>query len=475
MDVLSFPSDRAGNIRRLRQIIKRIDHAGLTDVEVVPLQYANAQDVYQSIQKVMPHATGQHDNGQLGLNIAVDRRSNSLLLSGDPMVRKQVKKLIERLDQPLPSQVVTQVVKLSYANAKDLVPILKSVKGSVAASAKDQSFKASDVQIEVDASTNSLVITAPRVLLQTMLQVIANLDVRRSQVLVQAVIVEVNNEVARSLGIRWQSDVPKNGLFSGQNTVPGNLSTPTPPDLGAGLTLGLYKASDLRGLVRALESDTRSNVLSTPSIVALDNEQASILVGENVPFITGESTGSASSTSNPFQTIQRKDIGVTLKVTPRINNPKSVTLDIDQTTESLKAAAVQTADVVTSKRDIHTKVLLGSDQVLVLGGLIQNETDKVKTKVPILGDIPWLGKLFRGTKTTRTKKNLMVFIHPIILFAPASQRVATKRAYDYMHRLQEDFNHQQQNYLLPKPQPLLDHVIDLRDAGKSAKARDGIH
>lgn len=454
-------SERSHNIRRLKRIIDRIDRAGLIDIEVIQLSYADASVILQSIQAVLPNVGRSGAEGTLGLNVSVDKRSNSLLMSGDPMSREQVKKLIARLDQPLPSQMVTRVVKLSFASAAAMVPILRSVKGSVASSAKDQSYDEEAIKIEVDESINAMIITAPRALLSTMREVIKEVDVRRGQVLVEAVIVEVGDEMTQDLGIQWQTQVPDDGGFGGVNLLPGTITSPTPPDLGGGLTLGFFSSGDLRGLIRALQNDSRSNILSTPTIVALDNEEASILVGSSVPFVTGQSTGPASDVENPFQTIQRQDIGVTLKVLPRINNPGTITLRIDQTTESLTTATVQTADVVTNKREISTKVLIENGQVLVLGGLMRDEMEEVQSKIPLLGDIPVVGKLFRSSRTRSVKRNLMAFIRPVILQTTAVQNSATWEAYRELQQAQDAYNATTERFFVPRPPPELRQTLPL--------------
>jgi general secretion pathway protein D len=274
-------------------------------------------------------------------------------------------------------------------------------------------------------------------------------------VLVESVVVEVNDELAKDLGIEWKTNLSPSGTFVGGSTNSANLTTPTPPGIGPGLTLGFYSNDELRGFIRALETAAGTNILSRPTVVTLDNEEAEILIGENVPFITGSSTGSASPTDNPFTTIQRQDIGITLKVKPRINNENSVTLDITQTVEAIASSAVATADIVTSKRSIQTKVLIENDEVLVLGGLIRDELVEKKNKIPLLGDIPWLGRLFRSTSNQSIKKNLMVFIHPVVIRDSDIGREISRNRYDDFWQRQTKFNNKLDSYFAPKDRPQL--------------------
>ena len=306
--------------------------------------------------------------------------------------------------------------------------------------------------------------------------VIAKLDVRRQQVLVEALIVEVSMEVGRDLGVFWASNgdnVKSAGLFGTRNAPisDDNASGKTSLNLG-GLSVGFYSGGDLVGLIRALEKDTDSNVLSTPTVVALDNEEAKILVGESVPFKTGSeqinnttATGNNNNSfyNNDFVQIERKDIGVELKVTPRINQEGVLTLEIEQKVESINESAnvggeTGAADIITNKREIKTTALVKDDGVLVLGGLIRDEMETSDSGVPYLSKIPFLGRLFQGTSKRAVKKNLMVFIHPRILRDDADVAENTGRYYKNMRNSQESFNQNELNdYLrIDKSAPQLD-------------------
>lgn len=448
-------SARARQIERLRAIIAKLDQGGGTDIDMITLEFARAKDVVQIISTLLNKNNSQA-GGASAFTLTVDERTNSVLMSGDPIVRQQVHGLIERLDKPRSGEGNTQVVFVRFAAAESLVPILQGVSGSFLKGDKDQASANIDTKIEVSKENNALIITAPPALRETMKAVIRELDVRRPQVIVEAIIVEVSDDIINNIGVQWASALPgDNGVFAGSSTIPTGILTPTPPGLGAGLTLGFYRSGDLRGLIRALKSDSSANLLSTPTIVALDNEEAQILVGSNVPFITGQSTGSSSSTNNPFQTIERKDIGVKLKVKPRINDDSSITMEVDQTVESIAPSTAKTADIVTNKRNVTTRVLIENDAVLVLGGLIQNDATDQQSKVPLLGDMPGVGRLFRSTNTEIVKKNLMVFIHPRILATTADARALSTERYENIRSRQQRLNQHIDRIFIPESAPLL--------------------
>lgn len=443
---LLLMSDRKADIDRLLALVARLDQETTLDVEVLRLRHANAPELYATLQTLLPaerklpHA----------FHLVADKRSNSLLLSGDPAARAPLRALIARLDIPLAGAQDgnTHVVYLDYADATSLLPILQTLGTSAVRSGLDATFTELDFKIDAHADTNALVITAPKPVLDSLRSVITALDVRRPQVVVEAIIVEVNRDGLRDLGVKWVSEVPSDGVFGAIGLLPP-LPTPDPPDFGQGLTVGANEDGTLRALLRALESNANANLLSTPTVVALDNEEAEILVGENVPFITGSSTGAASTTNNPFQTIERHDVGVTLKVKSRINRDDSITLSIVQTVEAVTDSAAETADIVTSKRSIATKVLIDDNELLVLGGLIRDDVTEKINKVPLLGSIPLIGRAFRSTSTQNVKKNLMVFIHPRILRSRSDNALETRQRYDRMRALQSDLNTQIDRFLIP--------------------------
>lgn len=459
-------ADRAGNINQIVDIINRIDQAGTVDIEIIKLEFASAKDVAKTVldlvQKTGAAKTGAAAAPGRELNITADERSNSILMTGDPVMRSQMRKLIQRLDLPLSGEGNTQVVYLNYITAKDMLPILEGVGNNTKGGAGKEGGGAQDVAVNVQAleQTNAVVITAPPSMMNTMKGVIAKLDVRRQQVLVEALIVEVSEDVGRDLGIFWSSDgdnVKTSGLFGTRNATITNddASGKTGLNLG-GLSLGFFSGGDLVGLIRALEKNTNANVLSTPTVIALDNEEATILVGESVPFktgserinstgITGNNNNNDSVYNNDFVQIERKDIGVELKVTPRINQEGILTLDVEQKVESINESAnvggeSGAADIITNKRQIKTKALVKDNNVLVLGGLIRDEVLASENGVPFLSDIPYLGRLFKGTSKQVVKKNLMVFIHPKILYDDADVADDTGYYYNNIRGVQKRFN-----------------------------------
>ena len=433
-------ADRASNIEHLLKLVQRVDQAGEIDIDTLALQFADARAVAAVVNTLLPRSEAGAGGGQ-AFAIAVDERSNSVLMSGDPVLREQLGGLIRGLDRPAGKGDSTQVIFLDYASATELLPVLKSVAANALKDAADQTFrKDAAVNLEVSEASNAIVVTAPAPVLAALRSVVAELDTRRPQVLVEAVIIEVGRELFRDIGVEWRNTLPEDGVFAGSAALPGGVSTPAAPRLGEGFTLGFYGSGELRALLRALEGSSRANVLSTPTIVAMNNETAEILVGENVPFITGASTGAASSTGNPFQTIERKDIGVTLKVRPRINRDGSIDMSIEQTVESISPSAADAADIVTSKRRISTRVLIGDDEVLVLGGLMRDEFTQAGKGVPLLSRIPVLGRLFRSSSGKTLKKNLMVFIHPRILGSRVAAEALSRPRYEHLQQEQRRFN-----------------------------------
>jgi general secretion pathway protein D len=477
-------ADRAGNIDQIVNIINRIDQAGTIDIEIVKLEFASAKDVAKILNELVQKSSavkGAATSPDRGLNITFDERSNSILMTGDPVLRSQMRKLIQRLDLPLSGDGNTQVVYLNYITAKDMLPILESIgSNSKNASGGGKDANAQDVTVNVQAldQTNAVVITAPPAMMNTMKGVIAKLDVRRQQVLVEALIVEVNDDLGRDLGVFWSGEggsAKGVGLFGTQNAAIGSSDVSGKGNLTlGGLSLGFYSGGDMVGLIRALEKNTNANVLSTPTVIALDNEEASILVGESVPFKTGSerinntpvvggvTTPPSTVYNNDYVQIERKDIGVELKVTPRINQEGILTLEIQQKVESIDESAnvggtSGASDIITNKREIKTKALVKDNNVLVLGGLIRDELETVENGVPFLSDIPYIGNLFKGKSKHVVKKNLMVFIHPRILRDDVGAADDTSAYYNSLRDSQRRFNKEDlRDYLhIDKPAPEL--------------------
>ncbi len=451
-------SDRAANIQRLISIIDRIDRPDSQEIEVVPLQHASAAEVVRIINSM----SRQDAQGQVpgGTTLAADERSNSILLSGDNAARLRIRGLIAHLDTPLQGGGNSQVVFLKYAKASELAPILLGVsqfeaEGQGGANRVATATTGSqEVDIQADETNNALIITAAPAKYESLRRIISQLDVRRAQVLVEAIIAEVSNDLSKDLGVefayvptdRSSGTTPAFGTLIDSDINIGAAFGEVADALGAvasGAFLGAAKLSGkdrFAAILRAIESDNASNILSTPQLVTLDNVQAEIVIAENVPFITGQFTNTGSGTDsavNPFQTIERQDVGITLRITPQINEGDSVKLDVEQeSSEVLESGIAGASDLVTRKRSIKTSVLARDQQTIVMGGLVQDTYTDSVSKVPLLGDIPLLGHLFKSTATSKAKTNLMLFIHPVIIRDDATSGYATSSKYSFLRAKQ---------------------------------------
>lgn len=483
-------SDRAGNVARLIRIVERIDTASDAQVEVIPLTHANAAEMARTLTTLADDKTAQA-NGDAA-RVFADTRTNSILLAGAKNGRLRMRALIAHLDTPAGNGGDTQVVYLHYANAKDLLPILQGVASTLSGIAPPTAAKngdgglgggASPATIQAHAETNALVISAPPAIFRSLAEVVRQLDIRRNQVLIEAVIAEVSDQTASELGVQWQLPIGKAGRHviggtnfgaSGNNII---AASQNPLGVGNGFNLGYVDGTvtigrntifQLGALVTALRGDGTSNILSTPSILTLDNQEAEIKVAQEVPFLTGQYTTASTTAnattggaiSNPFQTIERKDVGLVLKVTPQINEGDSVRLNIHQEVSSLAPPVSGAVDLITNKREITTSVLVQDDALLVLGGLIDNQAKDNVQKVPALGDIPLLGNLFRYRTNDRRKSDLMVFLHPKILRDAATEAAVSNEKYNYMRT--EQLQMRQQDWpITPRAErPMLPEVHD---------------
>jgi general secretion pathway protein D len=440
-------SDRASNINQLLKLVIEIDRAGQFEIDVIPLKFSNAKEISSILSSLATQSGGQE--GASKMNIAVDERTNSVLISGDPSKRQQLRDVIASLDRPGNLIRDTQVTYLHYLKASEVAPILQNIASSIQKQDKDIGTSSADISIQASDTTNALVISAPPTIMATIDSVIKRLDIRRAQVLVEAVIVEVSNSKLNELGVQWKtsgSAIDGNGIFGGiTSSIKAIDNFPgSPVKLDAGLSLGFYNDGSLRSLVRALATDDSMNILSTPNLVTLDNEEGKIVVGQNVPFVTGSSTSASNPSTNPFQTIERQDVGITLKIKPQINEGDSITLNVFQEISSV-SNDTGAADIVTNKRSIETKVLIKDNMTLVLGGLISDEVRDSGDKVPFLGKIPVIGRLFRSDRKEIAKKNLMVFIKPTIIndFDHANQ--ITEGKYNYIRERQLRYDTEKYN------------------------------
>jgi general secretion pathway protein D len=474
-------TDRASNIDRLTTIINGIDRPDNDEVEFVRLSHASASEIIRIITSLQSRG-GQIDGTPGAVRFAADERTNSILLSGDPSARTRMRGIIMNLDTPVESGGNTRVIYLRYANALDLLAILTGVsagqaKIGTAADAADgaatntnaaanaaaaagaqsgvptaslirratQESDRPNVDLQADEDTNALIITAAPDEMRSILAVVEQLDIRRAQVLVEAIIAELSTNNSSQLGVNFAVD------GSGQNRPAAytNLGGATQALVGTvasggaalsqGLSLALGRFGtggiDFGILLSAIASDSDNNILSTPTLVTMDNQEAEIVVGQNVPFVTGQQL--SSSNNNPFQTIERQDIGISLKVKPQINEGDNIKMEIEQEVSDVSTTAVTGAtDITTNKRSIKTTVLVEDGQTLVLGGLIDDQINDTREKVPFLGDIPLLGSLFRYRTTRKNKRNLMVFLHPTILRDPKTADYYSRSKYDDLRAAQ---------------------------------------
>jgi general secretion pathway protein D len=454
-------SDRAANVDRMARIIARIDQAADQDYELIRLEHASASEVVKIIGALNQGAQQAEGGGGPRVTVVADERTNSLLVTGDKNDRLRYRALVTHLDTPLEEGGDTQVRYLRYADAKDLATKLQAQFSGGGASAPPKEGAAppsqrGDVSIWADEGTNALIITAPPKVMRSMASVIDKLDIRRLQVLVEAVIVEISSDRASDLGITWaigDSDlenvvgVTKFPGTTGVTGVAGAILGGGDGGTGAanptallrnGLSMGVGRLSSgglsFVGLIEALEADGNSNIIGTPVLVTLDNEEAEIKVGQEVPFVTGQFTNTGAQTGatvNPFQTIQRQQVGLTLKLTPQINEGNAVLLKIQQEVSNLLPSS-QAVDLITANRNINTTVIVENSATLVLGGLIEDRLSETQSRVPILGRIPLLGALFRSDSTRKNKTNLMVFIRPTILTNDVQAAFETNAKYNYI-------------------------------------------
>ncbi|OUD13139.1 type II secretion system secretin GspD [Thioflexithrix psekupsensis] len=483
-------SDIADNVNRIMRIVQRIDQAEDRDIDVMVLDHAAATEVVRILTTLEQQSSAAAAASSGGTppsqaTLIADERTNSILISGDRNARLRMKTLISHLDTPLKSVGNTKVVFLRYAQAAKLVDILKGTTDSLLSQQTDgtNSPDNTTTQIQADETTNSLIITAAPDILKNLESVIRQLDVRRAQVLVEAIIADITTDMSRELGIQWILDGSSNNTIpigatnfsnAGNSIIDlagaayqinrgsgGSIPTLSP---GAFLGLGRFTGNTVNFgvLLRALASDTNANILSTPSLLTLDNQEAEIKVGQNVPFITGQytSTGAATGTTNPFQTIQREDVGIKLKVTPQINEGNAVKLDIEQEVSSLTRSAIATADVVINKRTIKTSVIIEDGNMIVLGGLIDEDLQQNSQKVPGLGDLPVVGHLFRSESTKKVKRNLMVFLRPVILRDAATEMAVSSEKYNYMRAKQLDQREQGAALLPASEVPVMSELSD---------------
>ena len=480
-------TDHAGNIQRLLKIIAGVDRPDSDELEIIPLKHASASELVRILNSL--NAGGTAKDATNKIKLAADDRTNSILVTGDRSSRLKIRATITYLDTPLEDGGGnTHVIYLKYAKAENLVKILTGLKEQTNKTAASKvktapvkvtsgSVISQNAIIQGDEETNALIITADPNTVKNLKAVIRQLDIRRAQVLVEAIIAEIttnnNKEVGVGLavdGTNRESGALPAGIsnFAGVGDLLLSVATGTAPtSLPSGLSFGLggESGSGVRygALLRALQTDTNTNILSTPNIVTLDNEEAELIVGQNLPFVTGSFTGTGSTNpNNPFQTIERQDVGLTLKVTPQINEGDTVQMVIEQEVSSVIPGTIEQG-IATRKRSIKTSVLVDDGGILILGGLIADEVSDTESKVPLLGDIPVIGFLFRTENTTKTKANLMVFLRPTILRDHKDATFVTNEKYSHLRGVESGaYNEEDGSFgLLPDAAPRLPPIEEI--------------
>jgi len=471
-------SDRASNVSRMMRIVTRIDQSGGSDIDVIPLQSATAADTVRVLSSLVSQGG---DAGGPNLHLVADDRSNSVLISGDPAMRLKIRALIANLDTPLDTGGETIVRYLNYARAEDLASKLKEqISGNAsggsggggggganpnlprvvptnAATAATVSLAGGTGQIWADKDTNALVITAPQRTMRALNAVIDKLDIRRAQVVVQAIIVEVSADNTADLGINWIVDGTNSKLAVGgfiepiggsslidlynaakTGTVPANG-----PITGTTVAIGRVEQTGLNfaAIGRALQGDSRSNIISRPTVTMRDNEESKIEVAQEVPFLTGQYSTSTVGTATPFQTIQREQVGTIMSVTPQISESNSVVLKIEIEVSSIAPSSQGAVDLITNKRTVKTTVLVPDGGTLVIGGLIEDQATNSEQRVPWISRIPIIGELFKVRDTGKNKTNLMVFMQPHILHDDHEAAVETEAKYNYLREEQRKVGH----------------------------------
>jgi general secretion pathway protein D len=486
-------SDRASNVSRVMKIIERMDESGDEPSELIPLHNASATELVRTVNQLNQGAGGAEAGGA-PIRIVADERTNSVLIDGQKSLRLRAKALILDLDTPrLGGGGDTEVRYLLYADAEKLADKLKGQAsaasraqggpqgGAPATAASGGSNVDASVTIWADVPTNALIMTAPPKIMKSLMSVIDKLDIRRAQVEIEAMVVEVQVNKSANLGVQWLLDggssygygvtnLPGSGssivslatavlegtssatTTSSSSSSASTLSSAIPT--GATFAVGTYNSTTGKGfaaVIQALRSDSTSNIISTPRIITMNNEEAEVKVTQEIPLITGQYTSSTSSTNgttSPFETIQREEVGTILKVTPHISEGDVIELKIEQEDSSPGAKLTDSADISTNKRSIKTTILIEDGGIIMLGGLMQDTVTESEDRVPGLGAIPLLGNLFKSRSGSRQKTNLLVFLRPKILRDQSATEATSVSQYDEI-RDEESSLHKGKITLLP--------------------------
>ncbi|MGY2186087.1 Type II secretion system protein D precursor [compost metagenome] len=447
-------TDTAANVQRITQVVRQLDSGQGNMHAVVQLRHAQASDV----APVMEASLGKR-NADTTIQVLADSRTNRLILIGPPAVRQRLAELARGLD--IPTTVTSdnaRVIRLRHSDAKQLAEILESMgqgrKVSPAIGTSKDTAAGATFMIKADESQNALVLIAEPAQVRTIESIVRQLDQPRAQVLIHAAIVEISGDIAEAVGVQWGlntgdakgfinfpgTDIP----IVGGLTFDENKSAPE----GALLRLG----SDRFGaLISALASNTHSNLLSTPSLLTLDNQEAEIIVGQNVPFKTGSYATNSSGADNPFTTVERKDVGISLKIKPYINEGSTLRLEVEQEVSDIapSVSGIDSSDLITNKRALKSTILADDGEIIVIGGLIRDSVRTQKSGVPLLRDIPYLGALFRWTRDTQTKSNLMVFLRPTIVRSKEDLVDVSQQRYNALRDLSQQGAAGNNSLLLP--------------------------
>jgi general secretion pathway protein D len=483
-------SDRANNVNRMLRILQRIDQAGDDEVEVVRLENASAAEVVRVVNS-LNQAAGGAEGGGAPVRLVADERTNSVLMGGEKSQRLRLRTLVAHLDTPLETGGDTQVRYLRYADAEKIADKLKAqlqgtqqAAGGAPGAQGAQAAQEKGTTIWADPTTNALVITAPPKLMRSLMGIIDRLDIRRPQVLVEAILVEVLGEDSAELGVNWLIDGSRDNFAAGGFISPvggtgiGDLvaaaldpDSINPAAAPTGFTVGVARVQDtgtnFAAMLRAIRGTANTNIISTPSTVTLDNQEAQIKVAQEVPFVTGSFTSTQGGATtpgvvNPFQTIQRQDVGTILKITPQITDDGNVLMKIEIEASALAESSQEAVDLITNKRTISTNVLARDGEIIVLGGLIADQLREGEQRVPFLGAIPVLGELFKTRSVEKTKTNLMVFIRPKVLIDAESIATETGAKYNYLRQLQINRNKGRAQLLPGQRQPTLPSLDELQ-------------
>ena len=453
-------SDHASNINRLVEIINRVDIADSLEVAIINLKEAWVEDMVKLLEELAPDQIGKSAKGPNRISIVASERTNSLVIKGERYTLARVKALVDQLDVPANQSGTIKVIQLSHSDATKMAEILSNLISSKSKSSEDSMV---EVSIQADEAINALVIRADPSNMIDLIGIIESLDVRRMQVLIEAAIVEVTSDFSQQLGSELAIGDASAGTTPLGLTAPSGtlaqilqgLAAPAgaitaPSSLGESPLIAGGKVSatgtSFAFIVKALAANSDVNLLSTPSITTMDNEEAKIVVGKNVPFRTGSTVTGSQGTTNPFTTIQREDVGLTLEVTPHINSDSLVRLLIHQEVSEVDASSLTVigseaaADLITNIRTIDTTILVENEEVIILGGLIRDKETQAESRVPLLGSIPGLGALFRSRTKNIEKQNLLVFLRPTVLTSGADVAAASERKFNRIFEVEIEGN-----------------------------------